>query len=142
MTAGVQAINEVDSGILKVMHIESPHLPDTVSWWMNAAVDNGVEFDILGISCYSAWHGPPSTWESTFQRLASEQPNLRFMIAEYADNYRAANDIMFDLPRGIGTLFWEPTADGEWGTGLFDSNGNSRDTLSLYDQMAVDYGLR
>jgi hypothetical protein len=64
------------------------------------------------------------------------------MIAEYADNYREANDIMFNLSQGIGTMFWEPTSDGEWGTGLFDWNGNSRDTLNLYDQMAIDYGLR
>ncbi|MBN2195163.1 MAG: glycosyl hydrolase 53 family protein, partial [Polyangiaceae bacterium] len=142
LRAGVAAVNEVRPSITKVMHIESPHHPDTISWWTQSAVDAGVEFDVLGVSCYSAWHEGPSTWRSTFQRVASEHPNLQFMIAEYADNYREANDIMYDLPQGVGTMFWEPTQDGEWGTGLFDWQGNSRDTLNLYDQMASDYGLR
>jgi arabinogalactan endo-1,4-beta-galactosidase len=101
-----------------------------------------VKYDILGVYCYSAWHGTPTTWKSTFERVATEQPSLRFMIAEYADNYRAANDVMHGLSRGVGTMFWEPTADGEWGTGLFDSSGKSRETLKLYDQIAIDYGLR
>jgi arabinogalactan endo-1,4-beta-galactosidase len=142
LKAGLAAIDEVDSGIIKVMHIEGPHKPDTISWWAKSAVNAGVKFDILGVSCYSAWHGTPTTWKSTFERVASEQPSLRFMIAEYADNYRAANDVMHGLSRGVGTMFWEPTADGEWGTGLFDSSGRSRETIKLYDQIAIDYGLR
>jgi arabinogalactan endo-1,4-beta-galactosidase len=60
---------------------------------------------------------------------------------KYADNHRAANDVMFNFPRGLGTFIWEPTAQGEWDPGLF-VNGAAVDTIHLYDQMAEDCGLR
>jgi arabinogalactan endo-1,4-beta-galactosidase len=142
LTAGLSAVKEVNSGIQTMLHIDRGGDNSTSRWWVDEALNRGVEFDILGESCYSVWHGPPSDWQANFTDLAGRYSGLSFVIAEYADNYRAANDIIYNLPRGLGTFFWEPTVDGEWGTGLFDGQGRTRDTINLYDQMAQDYGLR
>ena len=131
--------------------------------WIDAALANGVSFDILGQACYTDVEGPPSGWESNLNDLVSRYPNLEFMIVEYAENsadlagnvdiWRQSNDIVFNLPgkKGIGTAVWEPT---KWEETLFDPQGlsNAADLpnpftpgaprIELFDQIATDYGLR
>ena len=74
----------------------------------------GVVFDVFGESCYTAYQGMPSDWMSTFTQLQTAFPTLKFVIAEYGPEQRAANDIMFNLPNqaGLGTYNWEPTHHG------------------------------
>jgi hypothetical protein len=76
-------------------------------------------------------------------------PNLRFIIAEYGPEQRAANDIIFNLSnqQGIGTFNWEPTHAGAWNTGhaLFSFSSNvyaSTADLALYDLMKTAYASR
>ena len=57
--------------------------------------------------------GTPADWQSTFSALASDAKfaNLKFIAAEYSEEKRALNDILFKLPdaRGRGSLIFEPT---------------------------------
>jgi hypothetical protein len=76
-------------------------------------------------------------------------PNLKFFVAEYGPEQKAANDIMFNLPnlQGIGTFNWEPTAQGAWNTGhdLIRRSGTTysvQPDMALYDQMKIDYASR
>ena len=108
-----------------------------------------VVFDVFGESCYTAYQGMPSAWMSTFTSLVTSFPTLKFVIAEYGPEQKAANDIMFNLPNqaGLGTYNWEPTHNGAWNTGhvLFSASGNrytSTADLLLYDQMKIDYASR
>ncbi len=69
--------------------------------------------------------------------------NLKFIAAEYSEEKRALNDILFKLPdaRGRGSLIFEPTY---WLEKFFDQTGNSYTTnalLDLYPEMAKAYGL-
>ena len=95
---------------------------------MNATTQ-GVAFDVFGESCYTAYQGQPSAWMNTFTMLATQFPNMKFIIAEYGPEQRAANDIMWNLPdsRGLGTFNWEPTTQGAWNTGhdLFRRSGST-----------------
>jgi hypothetical protein len=104
---------------------------------------------VFGESCYTAYQGMPSAWMSTFTQLVSAFPTLKFVIAEYGPEQKAANDIMFNLPNqsGLGTYNWEPTHNGAWNTGhvLFSASGNrytATADLMLYDQMKIDYASR
>jgi arabinogalactan endo-1,4-beta-galactosidase len=148
LTAGLTAVKEVDDSIVTMLHIDRGGDNDTTVWWVEQAVARGVQFDVLGQSAYTAYHGGPDVWEANFQDMAARHPNLRFVIAEYNGEKRAANDIMHDLPdgRGLGTFFWEPTANGEWGDAMVTWSGSQAvfkpDDLALYDQIATDYGLR
>jgi arabinogalactan endo-1,4-beta-galactosidase len=147
LKAGIEGVKAVDSSIQIMLHIENTDDLAGVRWWVENAVSREVEFDVLGLSCYTAFQGAPSVWKATFQALASDYPNLKFAIAEYNPERGQANRIMRELPngRGIGTFFWEPSQSGSWGTSMFSSSGgmqraNSAD-FAEFDQLRGELGL-
>ncbi len=148
LTAGLSAVKDVNPGIQTMLHIDRGGDLDTTTWWVGEAKARGVEFDILGQSAYSAFHGGPDDWQANFLAMHELYPDLKFVIAEYNGDKRALNDLLRELPngRGLGSFFWEPTASGEWGEALFTRSGsNARanpDDFAIYDQIADDYGLR
>jgi arabinogalactan endo-1,4-beta-galactosidase len=147
LKTAVQAVEDVSPAIRTVMHLDRAGDYDATVWWLEEALSREVTFDVLAQSAYTLWQGEPETWRATFERLAADYPDLSFLIAEYAENHLEVNDIMQETPRGLGTFVWEPTADGEWGQGLFDmpvGEGEAvpRDELLLFDQMVEDYRLR
>jgi arabinogalactan endo-1,4-beta-galactosidase len=142
-----------------VMHIEKCNNLSTTRWWLDGVIGQGVSFDVLGQSCYATapngvtgYQGTPADWKATFTQLASAYPKLKFLIAEYSAEQRAAGDVMFGLPdrRGLGTFNWDPTRAYETHPNdpLFSTNGawNRYVTIpakmALYEKMATDYGLR
>lgn len=127
LDAGSSAVREVDPNIKVMLHIENTDDLDGVQWWVQNARDQGVDFDVLGLSCYTAFQGQPDVWENTFEALASQYPELEFVIAEYNPERTAANLVMRGLPggRGLGTFFWEPTRSGEWGDAMFTWEGDT-----------------
>jgi arabinogalactan endo-1,4-beta-galactosidase len=149
LKAGVAGVKEVDTGIVISMHLDRGNDLASSRNFINNATTQGVVFDVFGESCYTAYQGQPSAWQNTFTMLASMFPNMKFMIAEYGPEQKAANDMIFALPnnRGVGTFNWEPTTQGSWNTGhnLFTRSGTTYNTtadVALYDQMKIDYASR
>jgi len=127
LRAGIDGVRAVDPSIRVALHIENTESVGGVRNWVNNALSRGVQFDVLGLSCYTAYQDQPSVWENTFRTMAAEFPNLSFMIAEYNPERTRANQIMRNLPngRGLGTFFWEPTQSGAWGPSLFTYSGGA-----------------
>ena len=147
LIAAADAAREAAPGIRIVLHLDRAGDNETTVWWLEEALSRGVTFDVLAQSAYTLWQGEPASWRENFSLLAEQYPELSFVVAEYADNHREVNEIMRDTPRGLGTFVWEPTADGDWGQGLFDMPDGAgiavpRETLLLFDEMAMDYGLK
>jgi arabinogalactan endo-1,4-beta-galactosidase len=149
MKAGSNGVKEVDPSILVMLHIDKGGTFNTSRDYISNAKAQGVVFDVFGESCYTAYQGQPSTWQSNFTQLASMFPTLKFVAAEYGPEQRAANDVLFNLAnqQGIGTFNWEPTHAGAWNTGhvLFNASGNTYTAtadLALYDQMKTAYASR
>jgi arabinogalactan endo-1,4-beta-galactosidase len=159
LKAGIRAVREVDPAIQILLHIEKCNNNTTSQWWLDGVLAAGVAFDILGQSCYATapngvagYQGTPAEWQATFTALAAKYPNLKFIIAEYSAQQRAANDTMFNLPnrRGLGTFNWDPTRayDTHPNHPLFTTNGAWNrfvaipEMMALYQKMAIDYGLR
>jgi len=149
LKAGVAGVKEVDSGIIIAMHLDRGNDLNSSRSFISNATTQGVQFDVFGESCYTAYQGQPSAWMNTFTMLASMFPNMKFMIADYGPEQKAANDIIFNLPnnRGVGTFNWEPTTQGAWNTGhdLLRRSGTTytaQPDLALYDQMKIDYASR
>jgi len=147
LKAGIAGVREVDPSIKVMLHIENTDNLSGARSWVSSARSRGVEFDVLGLSCYTAYQGQPSVWRNTFETLADEFPDLSFVVAEYNPERTVANQIMLDLPdgRGLGTFFWEPTQSGSWGDSMFSSSGstlraNSAD-FAEFDQLRDDLGL-
>jgi len=147
LRAGTQAVREIDPEIKVVLHIENTDDLAGARWWVQNARSNAIDFDVLGLSAYEAFQGPPSTWRATLEALAAEFEDLEFILAEYNPRRREANDIVRELPegRGLGTFFWEPTQSGSWGNSMFSGQAPTltanEDDFAEFDQMVLDYGL-
>lgn len=147
LKAGIEGVKSVDPGIGIMLHVENSDDPEGAVWWVGKAREHGVEFDVLGLSCYTAWHGQPSTWQTTFTTLAASFPELSFVVAEYNPERTQVNQMMRDLPdnRGRGTFFWEPTQSGVWGAALFTgSNGAlhaKTEDFAEFDAIRQNFGL-
>jgi arabinogalactan endo-1,4-beta-galactosidase len=165
LKAGISGVEDVDGRIIIMLHIDKGGDNATTRKWVDAALSRGVQFDVLGESCYTRWQGTPADWKANFEQLVTQYPSLYFVCAEIADEVRSSNDIMRGLPdhKGLGTFIWEPTQDGN-GQGLFTSAGRGRrgantnpatplpnlprlgavitEKMSVYDQLAKDYGLK
>jgi arabinogalactan endo-1,4-beta-galactosidase len=145
--AGISAVRAVDPSISVVLHVENTDDVDGVRWWVDNALSRGVDFDVLGLSAYTAFQGQPSVWRNTLQTMAQEYPELKFIIAEYNPNRTEANEMVNQLPntRGLGTFFWEPTQSGTWGESLFTQNGNQytarAQDFAEYDALKTSLGL-
>lgn len=147
LRAGVEGAKAVDPSISIMLHVENTDDVDGVLWWVDSARSRGVEFDVLGLSCYTAFQGQPSTWQNTFETVAEAHPDLQFVIAEYNPERTQANLMMRDLPdgRGVGTFFWEPTQSGTWGESMFTQQGQSyranANDFAEYDALRAELGL-
>jgi arabinogalactan endo-1,4-beta-galactosidase len=144
---GVAGVHAVDPSIRIMLHLANTTSPNAITSYIQSARAQGVAFDILGLSCYVNWHGPPSFWQSTFNTLASRFTDLDFVIAEYGPEARRANEIVRDIvdQRGLGTYVWEPTDSGVWGPSLFSRSGNTyqarSEPFAVYDGIRADFGL-
>jgi arabinogalactan endo-1,4-beta-galactosidase len=147
LKAGINGVKRVDDNIDIMLHLENTADKEGVVQWVNQAKDNGVDFDVLGLSAYERWQGPSNQWQGTFDSLATTFPELSFSIAEYNPQGRLLNDIMFNLPeqRGLGTFFWEPLLSGDWGQSMFTQSGNvytaKDEEFMIFDKIVQDYGL-
>src|SRR5688572_17829648 len=68
LQAGIDAVRAVDPTIKVMLHIENTDDLAGVEWWVGSAMERDVDFDVLGLSCYTAFQGPPSTWQATFEK--------------------------------------------------------------------------
>lgn len=147
LTAGIEGVREVDSEIKTVLHIDNTDDIAGVKWWVQNARSHGVDFDVLGLSCYTVWQGTPDVWRNTYTDLATTYPDLQFIIAEYNPERQQANLIMKNLEegRGLGTFFWEPSMSGAWGTALFSWQDGvwvaNSDDFAEYDALLPQLGL-
>jgi arabinogalactan endo-1,4-beta-galactosidase len=145
----------IDPSIKIMMRIDTGGTNSTTTWWIAGVQNQGVSFDVLGLSCYTAYadQGPPANWQSNFSSLVTQYPNLSFAMAEYDEGapdisgnlnvWRQANDIVFNLPnkKGLGTFFFEPTFTASWDQPLFDfTSGNN--VTPLADPLAVRSAAR
>jgi arabinogalactan endo-1,4-beta-galactosidase len=144
LKAGLTAVKEVDPKILTMLHIDRGGDNAGTRRWVDNALGQGVEFDVLGLSCYSRWHGPPAQWKANFEDLAPRYPKLKFVMAEVDAQAIEANDIMRGLPdgRGLGTFIWEPEANNA-NQQLFDNRGVViPDRMARYDRVVEKYELK
>jgi arabinogalactan endo-1,4-beta-galactosidase len=144
LKAGIAGVRDVDPGIKIVLHIDRCNDWNGTQWWVDGVRNEGVEFDILGQSCYTEYQGDPSTWTSVFANAAERYPDLLFIVAEYSQAAEQTNEVVHNIPdgKGLGTFIWEPTY---WRETLFDWRGMTcvtNDRIRVFDELAERYGLR
>ena len=138
--AGIAGAKEADPSVKIMLHLAWGGQNAKSRSFLDKALAQGVEFDILGQSYYPKWHGTLDDLRANVTDLAGRYKQ-DIMVVEYSvPNVRQINDIVRGLPnrKGIGTVIWEPT---KWeGPALFDAKGNTKPEIDVYPELAKEYG--
>lgn len=140
--AGIAGAKDVDHAVKTLIHLAWGGQNAQSRSFLDEALAQGVEFDVLGQSYYPKWHGTLDDLNANLTDLVGRYEH-EIMVVEYsAPSIREVNDIVYGLPggKGLGTFIWEPT---KWdGPALFDGEGNTKPEIKVYSKMVEDYGLK
>ncbi|WP_186758592.1 glycoside hydrolase family 53 protein [Echinicola salinicaeni] len=133
------AVRSVDPNIDIMVHIAKAHdLKNSIKFF-DKIISRDVVFDIIGQSYYPEWHGELDNMEANLTELANryEKP---IIVVEYKEYKKEVNEIVKNLPNGLGlgTFIWEATSPG-WGD-LFDRNGAANENIEIYPAFYEGYG--
>jgi arabinogalactan endo-1,4-beta-galactosidase/ribosomal protein L7/L12 len=137
--AGIAGAKEADPSVKVVLHLAWGGQNAQSRSFLDRALTQGVEFDIIGQSYYPKWHGTLDDLRANVTDLAGRYKQDIIVVEYSIPNVRQINDIVHGLPggKGIGTFIWEPT---KWeGPALFDAKGNSKPEIDVYPELAKEY---
>jgi beta-galactosidase len=132
-----RAVREVAPGSLLMLHVALGGQNDESVAYIDAMLQRGVPFDIIGESFYPKWHGTPDDLRNNLSDLA-QRYGRDVVVVEYSQLKQEVADITFNLPggRGVGTFIWEPLNTWE---AVFDRKGNATLYLQQYDLIRNAY---
>ncbi len=118
LKAGIAGAKEVDPSIIIMLHIDKGGNNQVTHQWVDGALSHGVEFDILGESCYSntAWQGPITKQVANFAELVKSYPNLYFINDEYGGSMRNTDNDQVDNNNRNNVVLKKP----DWSTDGLD----------------------
>lgn len=108
-------------GYLPVMvHIDRGGDNGGSRWFYDHILEQGVDFDVIGLSYYPFWHGP----------LSALQANLNDLALRY-DKDIVVVETAYPQRRGRGAVYWE----SGWipGVGWKPEAGDAWDNMTLFD---------
>ena len=164
LKAGITGAEEVDGRIIIMLHIDKGGDNAATHKWVDAALSRGVQFDVLGESCYTRWQGTPADWKANFEQLARQYPNLHFVCRRNRRrrSFRQRHPARFARPQGVGHVhlgtdterqragpvyFCRPRPPRRRHLARRASCKRPRrgavipEKMGIYDQMIRDYGL-
>ncbi|WP_413062340.1 glycosyl hydrolase 53 family protein (plasmid) [Sphingomonas carotinifaciens] len=122
LRAGITGARAAEPGAFIQLHNHLGRRWPVVREWTDALVARGVDFDVIGFSCYQQL--AQGDWQRTFDAFLDRYPDKGLLVAEYSSRKRYLNDLVHALPgnRGWGTFIWEPIRHQE---AVFDRNGRN-----------------
>lgn len=132
------AVRAVDPEITIMVHIAcGGQNPESVAFF-DKIISRDVKFDVIGQSYYPEYHGTLEDLEFNLNDLV-ERYNTPILVVEYHENRKEVNDIVRNIPNGmgLGTFIWEPTSP-RWG-GLFDRDGATNEHMDIYPALYENY---
>lgn len=141
--AGCKGVRESGKGIKTMIHLDQGGDNAACRWWFDHLKAEGVDFDLIGLSYYSWWHGPLSALKSNLNDLTARygkdvyvvelgypwkvgrgltdgrktEPDHPATPEGQATFVRSVLQTVREVPggRGKGVLYWAPTWIGEKG---------------------------
>ena len=86
LNAGIQAVKEISPTIKTVIHLAEGASEQRLIYFFDKMLENNVEFDIIGLSYYSFWHGTLTQFEQTLKTLESRYTQ-QIAVMEYSYGY-------------------------------------------------------
>jgi len=135
--SGIAGIKEVSSKPKIMIHIACGGQNEESIKFIDAFLERGVKFDIIGQSYYPEWHGTIMDLKNNLTDL-TKRYKQDVIVVEYSQKKREVNDVAFQLPgkKIKGTMIWEPLS---WGETVFDKDGNPNTFLSTYSDISKLY---
>jgi arabinogalactan endo-1,4-beta-galactosidase len=132
------AVRAADPGITIMVHIACGGQNKESVAFFDKIISRDVKFDVIGQSYYPEYHGTLEELEFNLKDLVDRYEKPIFVV-EYHGNRQEVNDIVHNIPNGmgLGTFIWEPTSP-RWG-GLFDREGNTNDYMKVYTEIYSEY---
>jgi GH43 family beta-xylosidase len=137
LRAGISGVRTGAPSSRVMIHLAWGGQNEKSRWYLDRALQRGLQFDIIGQSYYSRWHGTLQDLKSNLTDLAQRYPQ-DIMVVEYSSpGQREVNEIVRGLPggKGIGTCIWEPTHPNHGN--LFDRSGKALPALQDYPGIAT-----
>ncbi|MCU0377939.1 MAG: glycosyl hydrolase 53 family protein [Bacteroidales bacterium] len=137
LKAGVEAVNEVNSNIIIMMHIALGGQNAESVFWLDNMIARGVDFDIIGLSYYPRWHGTLDDLQGNLLDLITRY-NKPINIVEYSQYVEELHEIVFSLPddMGKGTCNWEPLRS------MFGKDGVANHNLFIYKDISAKHYIK
>jgi arabinogalactan endo-1,4-beta-galactosidase len=134
-SAGVRA---ADPNIKVMVHVAQGGDNEHSVKFFDKIIGRDVVFDIIGQSYYPEWHGTLADLEKNLNDLATRY-DKPIVVVEYKEHKKEVNEIVKNLPQGLGlgTFIWE-AASPRWGN-LFDQNGAANKNIEIYPAFYADY---
>jgi arabinogalactan endo-1,4-beta-galactosidase len=133
-----EAVRAVDPDISIMVHIAKAHDLKNSTKFFDMIIREDIEFDIIGQSYYPEWHGTLENMESNLKEMANlyQKP---IIVVEYKEHKKEVNEIVKNLPNGLGlgTFIWEATSP-RWGD-LFDQTGATNENIKIYPEFYDTY---
>ena len=132
------AVRAADPAIVVMVHIACGGQNAESVAFFDKIISRDVKFDVIGQSYYPEYHGTLDDLKYNLNDLAGRYQKPIFVV-EYHENRKEVNDIVHNIPdgMGLGTFIWEATSPG-WG-GLFDRAGNTNDYMKIYPEIYRAY---
>jgi arabinogalactan endo-1,4-beta-galactosidase len=126
-----EAVRDVDPNIKIMVHVALGGDNKRSVAFYDKIRSHGVVFDVIGQSYYPEHHGTLDDLKKNLTDLATRYKKP-IVVVEYQEHPREVNEIVRDLPDGLGwgTFIWEATSP-RWG-GLFDRNGATNEKMAIY----------
>lgn len=86
LSMGLNAVNDINPEIKTVIHIAEGASIQRVTYFFDQIIENGVEFDVIGLSYYSFWHGTMEEFKETLKEVATKYSH-EVAIMEYSYGY-------------------------------------------------------
>jgi acetyl esterase/lipase len=133
-----EAVQDVDSSIEIMVHVALGGDNKRSVAFYDTILSHGVAFDVIGQSYYPEHHGTLGDLKGNLTDLATRY-NKPIVVVEYQEHPKEINEIVRDLPNGLGwgTFIWEATSD-RWG-GLFDRKGATTEKMEIFPAFFNDY---
>ena len=133
-----EAVRDVDPNIKIMVHVALGGDNKRSVAFYDKVLSHEVVFDVIGQSYYPEHHGTLDDLRGNLTDLATRYKKP-IVVVEYQEHQREVNDIVRDLPNGLGwgTFIWEATSP-RWG-GLFDRNGATNEKMAVYPAFFNDY---
>ncbi len=137
--AGIAGTREVDPSTKIMLHLALGGQNGQSRAFLDKALAQGVEFDVVGQSYYPRWHGTLADLKSNLTDLAGRYKQSIIVVEYSVPNVRQINDTVRNLPdgKGLGAFIWEPTSSRR--PALFDNKGNAKPEIDDYQKMSEDY---